>query len=149
VLRQMKPILGITDKVAGLSMRTNFSFFYSIGNLLKIITFYFHFSPFFLLQKYKLAARYFTGLLPACRTPEDFDRIVAELIREGIKPTEDTLSALIAGCHANGGLSQALAMFKELRLFSEAAAQQRGAAEEAEERRTLVPKPSLGASIFF
>jgi hypothetical protein len=138
----MKPILGITDKVA-LPAFFNIIIIHFILFVINMLIFI------FFSQKYQLSARYFTGLLPACRTPEDFDRIVAELIREGIKPTEDTLSALIAGCHANGGLSQALAMFKELRLFSEAASQQRGAAEEAEERRTLVPKPSVGSSIFF
>ena len=82
------------------------------------------------------------------------------MIREDIAPTEETLAALIRDCATNGGLSRALGMFKELRLFQEVTQQQQHQqqrqkkshkqerAELAEERRKVVHKPSLG-SIFF
>lgn len=83
------------------------------------------------------------------------------MIRENIAPTEETLAALIKDCATNGGLSRALGMFKELRLFQEVTQQQQQQnqqrqkkshkqerAELAEERRKVVHKPSLG-SIFF
>jgi pentatricopeptide repeat protein len=107
-------------------------------------------------EKYQLDASYYTGLIPACHQPQDFDRIVAEMIREDIAPAEETLAALIKDCATNGGLSRALGMFKELRLFQEVTQQQQSQkkdhkqarAELAEERRKVVHKPSLG-SIFF
>jgi hypothetical protein len=80
------------------------------------------------------------------------------MIREDIAPAEETLAALIKDCATNGGLSRALGMFKELRLFQEVTQQQQqqrqkknhkqARAELAEERRKVVHKPSLG-SIFF
>jgi ubiquitin len=89
------------------------------------------------------------------------------MIREDIAPTEETLSALIRDCATNGGLSRALGMFKELRLFQEISShqqeqkhkptttettstntQQQQQDRPNDERRMIVHKPALG-SIFF
>jgi pentatricopeptide repeat protein len=66
--------------------------------------------------QYQLAPNYFTTLLRACRREEDYDRLVEEMKKENIKPTQELLGLLIANTTGyHGGLPRALDMFNKLR----------------------------------
>jgi len=103
--------------------------------------------------EYSLDARWYTSLIPACKAHKDFDRIVAELIREGTPANEDTLEALIAGCTSNkmGGLTRAFGMLQELRIIRENQHHLNeldGGDPVIAKTTKTITKPSLSGSIF-
>ncbi len=88
---------------------------------------------------------YFTGLIPACKTNEDFSRIAAAMAKEGISTTNETLSSIISACGKNGGLRRAFQLFHELRQLTEQNNNNKRVVEpqHSSTHRVTIPKPNL------